>query len=72
MFFAGYGRGFRAGGYNPFAVQPSYQPEINKSWEVGAKGSLLDRALNFSFAAFLSDYSNLQLRAGVPTGGAII
>lgn len=72
MFFAGYGRGFRAGGYNPFAVQPSYQPEVNKSWEVGAKGSLLDRALNFSFAAFLSDYSNLQLRAGVPTGGAII
>jgi iron complex outermembrane receptor protein len=72
MMFAGYGRGFRAGGYNPFAVQPSYQPEVNKSWEVGAKGSLLDRALNFSFAAFLSDYSNLQLRAGVPTGGAII
>lgn len=72
MFFAGYGRGFRAGGYNPFAVQPSYEPEVNKSWEVGAKGSLLDRALNFSFAAFLSDYSNLQLRAGVPTGGAII
>lgn len=72
MFFAGYGRGFRAGGYNPFAVQPSYQPEINKSWEVGAKGSTADRALSFSFAAFLSDYSNLQLRAGVPTGGAII
>ncbi|MEG3181349.1 TonB-dependent receptor [Sphingomonas sp. LT1P40] len=72
MFFAGYGRGFRAGGYNPFAVQPSYQPEVNKSWEVGAKGTTADRALSFSFAAFLSDYSNLQLRAGVPTGGAII
>lgn len=72
MLFGGYGRGFRAGGYNPFAVQPSYAPEINKSWEVGAKGSLVDRALNFSLAAFISDYSNLQLRAGVPTGGAII
>lgn len=72
MFFAGYGRGFRAGGYNPFAVQPSYQPEVNKSWELGAKGSFLDRAVDFSFAAFQSDYSNLQLRAGVPTGGAII
>ncbi|HWW57631.1 MAG TPA: TonB-dependent receptor [Sphingopyxis sp.] len=72
MLFAGYGRGFRAGGYNPFAVQPSYQPEINKSWEVGAKGNLLDRMIDFSIAAFQSDYSNLQLRAGVPTGGAII
>jgi len=72
MFFIGYGKGFRAGGYNPFAVQIPYAPESNKSWEVGAKGDLFDRRLSFSLAAYRNDYANLQLRAGVPTGGAII
>jgi len=71
-FFFGYGKGFRAGGYNPFAVQVPYAPETNKSWEAGAKGDLLDGALTFSLAAYRNDYANLQLRAGVPTGGAII
>ncbi|QNA86454.1 TonB-dependent receptor [Sphingomonas sp. So64.6b] len=72
MFFAGYGKGFRAGGYNPFAVQVPYAPETNKSFEIGSKGELLDGALSFSLAAYRNKYSNLQLRAGVPTGGAII
>ncbi|MFA6112352.1 MAG: TonB-dependent receptor [Sphingomonas sp.] len=72
MFFIGYGKGFRAGGYNPFAVQVPYAPETNKSWEAGAKGDLFDRRLSFSLAAYRNDYANLQLRAGVPTGGAII
>ena len=71
-FFIGYGKGFRAGGYNPFAVQIPYAPETNKSWEVGAKGDLLNGGLTFSLAAYRNDYANLQLRAGVPTGGAII
>lgn len=71
-FFIGYGKGFRAGGYNPFAVQIPYAPEINKSWEAGAKGDLFDGKLTYSLAAYRNDYSNLQLRAGVPTGGAII
>lgn len=72
MLFAGYGKGFRAGGYNPFAVQPAYAPEINKSWEAGAKGEAFNRMLTYSLAAYRNEYSNLQLRAGVPTGGAII
>ncbi len=71
-FFIGYGKGFRAGGYNPFAVQIPYAPETNKSWEAGAKGDVLDGKLSFSLAAYRNDYANLQLRAGVPTGGAII
>lgn len=72
MLYGGYGKGFRAGGYNPFAVQAPYAPETNKSAEIGAKGELLDRRLSFSLAAYRNEYSNLQLRAGVPTGGAII
>lgn len=72
MVFAGYGKGFRAGGYNPFAVQVPYAPETNKSAEVGAKGDLLDRRLTYSLAVYRNEYANMQLRAGVPTGGAII
>lgn len=72
MLFWGYGRGFRAGGYNPFAVQPAYAPETNKSFEMGAKGALANNRVSYSVAAYRSNYSNLQLRAGVPTGGAII
>lgn len=72
MMFAGYGRGFRSGGYNPFAVQPPFAPEVNKSLEAGLKGDFLDRRLSVSLAAYRNLYKNLQLRAGVPTGGAII
>lgn len=72
MLFAGYGKGFRAGGYNPFAVQVPYAPETNKSAEIGAKGDLFSRALSYSVAVYRNEYANMQLRAGVPTGGAII
>ena len=71
-FYAGYGTGFRAGGYNAFAVQPAFAPEEIKSYEVGAKGDLFQRRLGYSVTAYQNDYTNLQLRAGVPTGGAII
>lgn len=36
------------------------------------KGDFLDKRLNLSLTAFKNDYTNLQLRAGVPSGGAII
>ncbi|HVY83671.1 MAG TPA: TonB-dependent receptor [Caulobacterales bacterium] len=72
MFYASYGTGFRAGGYNPFAVQVPYNPEGSRSTEIGAKGSIFDRRLTYSVAAYHNSYTNLQLRAGVPTGGAII
>lgn len=72
MMFAGYGKGFRSGGWNPFALQPPYAPETNKSLEVGLKADLMERRLSLSVAAYRNLYTNLQLRAGVPTGGAII
>lgn len=72
MLFVGYGTGFRAGGYNDFAVQPPFAPETNASLEGGIKGDLLDRRISLSFTAYRNEYKNLQLRAGVPTGGAII
>ena len=72
MMFVGYGTGFRAGGYNDFAVQPPFAPETNKSLEAGIKSDIFDRKLSFSFTAYKNMYDNLQLRAGVPSGGAII
>jgi iron complex outermembrane receptor protein len=72
MFFGGYGTGFRAGGYNDFAVQAPFAPEKNDSYEAGAKGDLFDRKLSFSLTGYHNKYTNLQLRAGVPSGGAII
>lgn len=72
MLYAGYGTGFRAGGYNDFAVQAPYLPERNRSFEGGAKGDLFDHRLSFSLSGYHNDYTGLQLRAGVPAGGAII
>lgn len=72
MLYGGYGRGFRAGGFNPFLVQAPYAPETLKSWEIGSKGNLFDRRLSYSLSAYTNDYANLQLRGGVPNGGAII
>lgn len=72
LLYASYGTGFKAGGFNVFLLQAPYDPESSRSWEVGAKGSILDRRINYSLAAYRTKYSNLQLRGGVPTGGAII
>ena len=72
MLFVGYGTGFRAGGYNDFAIQAPYNPEENKSFEGGFKGDFFDRRLSVSMTGYHNDYTGLQLRAGVPTGGAII
>jgi iron complex outermembrane recepter protein len=72
MFFAGYGTGFRAGGYNDFAVQTPFAPEKNDSYEAGTKGDFFDRKLSVSLTGYHNKYTNLQLRAGVPSGGAII
>ncbi len=72
MMFLGYGTGFRAGGYNDFAVQTPFAPEKNKSVEGGVKADLFERRLSLSATGYHNDYTGLQLRAGVPTGGAII
>lgn len=72
MLYAGYGTGFRAGGFNDFAVQAPFSPETNASFEAGTKGDFFERKLSVSLTGYHNDYDNLQLRAGVPSGGAII
>jgi iron complex outermembrane receptor protein len=39
----------------------SFDPETVDSYEIGYKGSLLDRRLNVSLAAFRADYSDVQI-----------
>lgn len=72
--YLSYSKGFKAGGYNGFGVgaQPGYNPEIMKSWEVGAKAGLLDGRAFVSAAAYDNRYDNLQVTSGVPTGGVVI
>jgi iron complex outermembrane receptor protein len=39
----------------------SFKPETVDSYEVGYKGSIFDRRLNFAIAAFHADYSDVQI-----------
>ena len=72
MTYVGYSTGYRSGGYNAFAVQAPFSPESIASFEAGAKGDFFDRRVSLSGAVYHNDYDNLQLRAGVPSGGAIV
>ena len=62
------GQGFKSGGWDmrgdAFLVPQTvdgYKPETVTTYEIGLKGSALDRRLNFSTAAFYSDYKDQQI-----------
>ncbi|MDG2521070.1 TonB-dependent receptor [Caulobacter segnis] len=66
--YASYSDGFKSGGWDmrgdafltPQTVN-GYEPETVKAYEIGLKGSLLDRRLQFSSAWFYSDYKDQQI-----------
>ena len=66
--YVSYGRGFKSGGFDmrgdaklyPETIN-GYQPELVDTYEVGLKGSLLDRRINFATALFKSDYTDQQI-----------
>jgi iron complex outermembrane recepter protein len=63
-YYATYAEGFRPGGFNPGnnpAVQPVFDPEETKTFEIGTKQSFLERKLSVSLAAYTTRYSNQQL-----------
>ncbi len=43
----------------------AFDPETVNSYELGWKGSVLDRRLNFAIAAFHADYKNVQIPGSV-------
>ena len=72
--YAAYRTGFKSGGFdlNPGTINFgatslsndfSFEQEKVKGFEMGAKGSLLDRQLIFDLAAFRFNYSGLQVSA---------
>jgi iron complex outermembrane receptor protein len=62
LIYASKNLGFKSGGYN--STQPSlpnFNPEILKSFEVGAKSEFLDHRVRLNGAAFYYDYTGIQL-----------
>ena len=70
--YISFSEGFKSGGFNSFGLAPAFESEEIKAYEVGLKSELLDRSLRLNIAAFSYDYSNLQVRLPVPTGGVSI
>ncbi|HVO44830.1 MAG TPA: TonB-dependent receptor [Steroidobacteraceae bacterium] len=63
-YYGTYAEGFRPGGFNPGnnpAVQPVFDPEETKTFEIGTKQSFFERKLSVSLAAYTTRYSNQQL-----------
>ncbi|MBW7900917.1 MAG: TonB-dependent receptor [Rhodocyclaceae bacterium] len=62
--YASVADGFRAGGFNTFAPETyrSYAPEKLRAWELGIKGSLLDRRLRYSAAVYRMDIDDMQVQ----------
>jgi iron complex outermembrane receptor protein len=67
-------RGFKSGGFNAFGVgdTPAFQPEYLYSTELGAKSYLWDRRAYVAASVYANHYDNLQVTAGVPSGGVNI
>ena len=68
--YAAFSQGFKAGGFDPRAradldplglSREGFGPEKVNSYEIGVKGSALDRSLNFSTAFFYADYTDQQI-----------
>ena len=66
LIYASYSKGFKNGGFSqrifPAEIAtPSFTPEFVESYEIGLKNELFDRRLRLNIAAFLSDYSDIQI-----------
>ncbi len=70
--YISFNRSFKSGGYNSFGLQPAFDNEEVDAYELGYKSELLDNRLHLNAAVFAYDYTNLQVRLPVPTGGVTI
>ena len=65
--YAGYSRGFRAGGLTPLSLDPSnpplhpFQPEFSNNFEIGWKQQLSNKKLMMYLALFHSTIKNVQV-----------
>lgn len=76
--YATYTRGYKGQGYNMeagtnFATQGVLEPEHVNAYEIGFKGTTVDRTFSLAAAIYRSDYTNLQIQANRsdPTTGVV-
>ncbi len=69
MFYLSGSKGFKSGGFNSLGLDPAFDPEEVKSYELGYKGSFADGRFTTSLTAFSFDTDNLQIfRLSGPAG----
>jgi iron complex outermembrane receptor protein len=71
LYYAKVSRGYKAGGYNAYAIQPSYDPEYLTAYETGVKATLPGKHVHVNAALFYYDYTDKQiitLAPGAPQG----
>ena len=63
-------KGFKSGGFNPSSTTTGrgYAPEWAWSYEAGWKGALMNGRSRFGMAAFVMDYTNLQVQTPIGIG----
>jgi iron complex outermembrane receptor protein len=59
--YASVTRGFKSGGFNLLAIQPSFRSEKIWSYEAGVKSTLADGRVRFNTSVFFSDFKDLQV-----------
>lgn len=71
MAYLAFSGGYKAGGFNTNSIsgRNSYDQERTWNYEVGFKGRALQDKLGFQFAAFFTDWRNLQLNT--PNGASL-
>jgi len=72
LLYASYSQGFKSGGVNSFGLTPAFDSEDVDSFEAGFKSDFANGRARLNASAFIYDYSNLQIRLPVPTGGVDI
>ncbi|ARS26535.1 TonB-dependent receptor [Sphingomonas sp. KC8] len=71
MTYARIASGYKAGGFNPRAINDGYDPETLTSYEWGVKSEFFDRRLRFNGTLFYMDLKDKQLNQFVAgSGGA--
>lgn len=67
LIYASVSRGYKAGGFNTNVNQSSFERESLWAYELGYKNTFWDDRARFNVAAFIYDYSDLQLLT-IPPG----
>ncbi|MEP1554857.1 MAG: TonB-dependent receptor [Paraglaciecola sp.] len=70
--YVSYNQGYKSGGFNSFGLSSAFASENIDAYEIGVKSDLLNNQLRLNAATFTYDYTDLQVRLPVTTGGVNI